>query len=458
MKARPILFSGPMIRALLDGRKTQTRRVVKPLSMRHPIVNLAEHGDSGRGYSGRFNDPESWGFPYAEDGADMALADWPELCRYGRPGDLLWVRETWMDLLGTGIEHRNTPGGKLQRYAYGADSPAGSSSDECRKDFGLKWRPSIHMPRAASRLTLHITDLRVHRLLVENVPEFMDWGPCSITTGKPIPSRKGEYFRAWLDALRAIGFRLDYRVLCCADYGDPTTRQRFFLIGRSDRKALRWPEPSHTRGGAVDLLGRRAPWRAAAEIIDWSIRGTSIFTRKRPLKPNTVRRILAGAERYDWPAPYIAALRALLDGAEPRLDVTTDEAAPLLLNLRGTSEAHLQASARGVDGPLGTLTAGGTHVGLVMATGAGGVARLLDDPLPTVAATGHIQLAEPAVDGYRIDILYRMLHWRELARAMSFDDEGEEYQFAGTATDITKQIGNAVPGRTAKALIRALLE
>src|SRR5262249_48702047 len=108
------------------------------------------------------------------------------------------------------------------------------------------------------------TDLRVARLLIENVPEFVDWGPCSLVTGKPIKSRRGEYFRAWCDALRAVGFRIDHDVLCCANYGDPTTRKRFFLIGRSDRGKLRFPEPTHARGGAEDLLGNRAPWRAAA--------------------------------------------------------------------------------------------------------------------------------------------------------------------------------------------------
>lgn len=82
----------------------------------------------------------------------------------------------------------------------------------------------------------------------------------------------------------------------------------------------------------------------------------------------------------------------------------------------------------------------------------------VDSPLPSVAATGHIQLAAAAASGYRIDIHYRMLHWRELSGAMSFDDEGEQYEFVGNATEITKQIGNAVPGRTAKALVLALVE
>lgn len=448
------------------------------------------------------------------------------------------------------------------------------------------------------------TELRVHRLIVENVPEFMQWGPCSLTTGRPIPSRRGEYFRAWCDALRAIGFRIDWRVLCCADYGDATTRERFFLIGRSDRGALRWPSPTHARGGTTDLLGTLPRWRSAAECIDWTIPGRSIFGRRKPLASNTIKRLLAGAERYDWPEPHCEALRALLAGRESVLDLSAEQAAPFLIHLRGTSDAHLRAAAHSVGDPLGTLTAGGTHVGLVMATGAGGVARALDQPLPTITAggdggarphyatpiivhrcnsdggrnarpvsepaptvatrgagylaepiiapyygqgsgetakpasdplpsittkarfgigtpvvfpithhgdsrvrgaeqplptitganrgelalghpflvpnfgerpgqdprthdvgeplpaitaSGHIQLAQATVwPPARIDVLYRMLHWRELSRATSFHHFDETYDFAGNATEITKQIGNAVPGCTGEALVAAL--
>src|SRR3546814_17979044 len=82
----------------------------------------------------------------------------------------------------------------------------------------------------------------------------------------------------------------------------------------------------------------------------------------------------------------------------------------------------------------------------------------MDSPAPTICAQGHIQVARPALIGYRIDVLYRMLRWRELARATSFDDDGIEYQFFGTATEITKQIGNAVPLRTVTAHVRALMD
>ena len=87
-----------------------------------------------------------------------------DFCPFGQPGDRLWVRETFIDLRGTGVEHRPDPDGPLQRYAYAADCRPGSHSDEARKDFGLKYKPSIHMPRAACRILLEITDVRVERL------------------------------------------------------------------------------------------------------------------------------------------------------------------------------------------------------------------------------------------------------------------------------------------------------
>ena len=139
MKERPILFSAPMVRAILAGTKTQTRRVVKP----GKCPDFGCHMAPG----------------------EIAGGEYPErLCPYGQTGDRLWVRETFMDLLGTGVEHRPDPRGLLQRHAYAADHQPGSYGDEARKSYGLKWKPSIHMPRAASRITLEITGVRVERL------------------------------------------------------------------------------------------------------------------------------------------------------------------------------------------------------------------------------------------------------------------------------------------------------
>lgn len=155
MKERPILFSAPMVRAILDGSKTQTRRIVKmPIDLidrvRFARAEFADKSNSGQ--CGAF---------WAMEG-DIPVGP-PISCKYGQPGDRLWVRETFMDLQGTGVEHRDQAG-RRQRFAYAADTLPGSYSDEIRKDYGLKWKPSIHMPRAASRILLEIVSVRVERL------------------------------------------------------------------------------------------------------------------------------------------------------------------------------------------------------------------------------------------------------------------------------------------------------
>lgn len=162
MKERPILFSGAMVRALLDGSKTQTRRVCKS----QPYSN-------GHGWDGSdimcHNDylpPSAMLMDYREDGTTYTTSNmegWDFCCPYGQPGDQLWVRESFMDLHGTGVEHHDDSG-RRQRYAFAADSPPGSYGDEARKGYGLRWKPSIHMPREVSRIQLEVVSVRVERL------------------------------------------------------------------------------------------------------------------------------------------------------------------------------------------------------------------------------------------------------------------------------------------------------
>lgn len=148
MKERPILFSGPMVRAILEGRKTQTRRVVASqmaiedidrMATCHPILGDAKHVGSMK------VDREMIGSMCS---GELTETDIVRLwCKYGVPGDRLWVKEAFW-------KHRETG---IVRYADGA-------SDASWKEVGWKKVPSIHMPRAASRLTLDITDVRVERL------------------------------------------------------------------------------------------------------------------------------------------------------------------------------------------------------------------------------------------------------------------------------------------------------
>jgi DNA (cytosine-5)-methyltransferase 1 len=212
------------------------------------------------------------------------------------------------------------------------------------------------------------TELRVKRLLLENVPEFVRWGPVDPRTGRPIKSREGEYFWAWWRALEAIGAQLEMRVLNCADYGDATTRERLFILGRFDGKPIKWPTPSHTRT-AGDMFGTER-WRSARDIIDWDIPGASIFDRKRPLAPKTLARIMAGIVKFRWPEPFIVVLRQ-------------------------------HCAARGIDLPLPAITAGGTHLGLVQPFVLKQHFRRdsssVDEPLPTVTAIPRVGVVEPFV-------------------------------------------------------------
>ena len=146
---RPILFSGPMVRALLDGSKTQTRRIAKDLNEWHAEENPIDKCSVIDGVA-------HCDVQVFVD--DVITFEFP--CRYGRIGDRLWVRETWMPF---DDDHRIGD----CKYAYRASTS--SDGEDIRKEYvrlGRKyqWRPSIHMPRAASRLTLEITDIRVERL------------------------------------------------------------------------------------------------------------------------------------------------------------------------------------------------------------------------------------------------------------------------------------------------------
>lgn len=144
VKERPILFSGPMVRAILEGRKTVTRRAISP-----KLVN-------------RFDEPRgpadvAAGYPFVEfeDGY------WPAInfCPYGQPGERLWVRETCFinDYRQAGVPIEERAGVDV---VYRADPLPDWEGEESL----ITWRPSIHMPRWASRILLEITDVRVERL------------------------------------------------------------------------------------------------------------------------------------------------------------------------------------------------------------------------------------------------------------------------------------------------------
>lgn len=249
-----------------------------------------------------------------------------------------------------------------------------------------------------------LTEIRVKVVVIENVPEFRDWGPIDPKTGKPLKSRRGEYFKAWVRAIEALGFTVEFRILNAADYGDATTRERFFLIGRSDKQPIQWPDPSHNKDGSNGL----SRWRAAREVIDWQLQGQSIFTRARRLSDKTLARILAGARKFGWPAAIVELLERYVAGEDYATICRDLEARELVLEASGQpfmsrTDMHLSNACcvRSQDSPLPTITTSnglGLAQPLILPQGSSSPARRADEtPVPTIVAVARPGLAQPFV-------------------------------------------------------------
>jgi len=191
----------------------------------------------------------------------------------------------------------------------------------------------------------------------------------------PDPKRQGKHWHRLVAILRGLGYTVDWRELNAADYGAGTTRTRLFMMARRDGQPIVWPQATHFKAPAK---GQKR-WRAAADGIDWSIEGRSIFNRPRPLADATMRRIARGMKRY------------VLDSADPFI-------VPIANWSRDASHSARQ--------PISTVTAkprGGSHavVAPVLA-GVGGRAgqsqpRPADEPHYTITRKGDSAIMAPVL-------------------------------------------------------------
>jgi len=339
---------------------------------------------------------------------------------------------------------------------------------------------------------------------VENVPEFVDWGPLN-SEGYPIASKKGACFRAWIAGLEARNYIVSWRVVNCADYGDATSRRRFFLkaVKRGSGKP-NWPWPTHAENPQPDLFGHELKkWRGVRECLDRSDTGKSIFNREKPLAENTLRRIMVGLRKYnglDFQMDMLGSDKG--DGSRVR-----PLSAPLPPQHAGGNRSAVvrpfivklrhNENAEDVDAPLSTVTTSGAHQmlcqPLILDHCKNGEAKPPDAPMPAQTThdrfsmitplildmsrpgghdSGHIRPASRPIqtlttcdnvqgvfpvleDGRVIDIRIRMLKPEELAAAHSFP---ADYNITGNRSQKVRQIGNSVPVRTAKAMALADLQ
>jgi len=241
-----------------------------------------------------------------------------------------------------------------------------------------------------------VAQTRPRVIMLENVEEFVTWGPLvEGADGKlrPCPQRKGHIFRTFIAALERRGYRVEHKDLRACDFGAPTIRKRLFLIARCDGLPIVWPAPTHGNSASEAVRsGQLAPWRTAAECIDFSLPAHSIFLSKeegrkvgvnRPLAEATQRRIAKGIMRY-----VVNAQRPFIVGRHVAAYICTYYGDKRESDVRGNA----------ADEPLKTQTTENRHalVAALLVKHYSGYctnpAVALGDPLPTITATDHNSL------------------------------------------------------------------
>lgn len=268
------------------------------------------------------------------------------------------------------------------------------ASPDCRHFSRAKGgKPVSKRVRSLASVVVKYAKLvRPRVICLENVPEFITWGPLG-PDDMPIKAREGEYYAQWARGLERLGYVVEKKILVASDYGAPTSRKRIFVVARRDGLPIVWPAPTHGPG-------RPLPYRTAAECIDWSIPCPSIFGRKKDLAEATLRRIARGIVRYvlEDPKPFIVNLThgGRLERADEPLRTVTGahrgEKAVVAPVLAGCGGRAGQSEPRSAGGQMYTITrkADTALVTAFLAKHYGGVVgQAMEKPLGTVTQVDH---------------------------------------------------------------------
>jgi len=268
--------------------------------------------------------------------------------------------------------------------------------------------------------------VKVKRLIIENVPEYVQWGPLG-EDERPIQSEKGKLFQQWVSFIASMGYQVEWRVMNAADFGAPTSRRRFFLqaVKIGSGKKLVWPSPSNIQNPDIFTP---AKWVPASSIIDWSQPQKPISQKPRPLAESTMQKVADGIKKFWEPnqcEPFIARFNS------------------------GKNRVH------SIHEPLPVLDCSNRYAlvePIVMGFYGNATFTPISRPLPTLTCMERFALLEGySVDGKQVeDVSLRMLTVAEMQQAQSFP---LSYKFEGNKADAVRQIGNAVCPKIALAIV-----
>ena len=149
----------------------------------------------------------------------------------------------------------------------------------------------------AEHLFRYIEAIDPDYIQIENVEEFMSWGPMD-ENGKPLSMQKGKDYTKWVRSVKNHGYNFKHRIMNAADYGAYTSRKRFFGIFAKHGLPIVFPEPTHCKEGKQDMFSDLKKWKAVKEVLDFEDEGTSIFGRKKEPVEATKARLYSGLIKF----------------------------------------------------------------------------------------------------------------------------------------------------------------
>lgn len=301
----------------------------------------------------------------------------------------------------------------------------------------------------AEDMFMYLDQLNPDYFWIENVREFMSWGPLD-ENGKPISKDKGQDYIKWVDKVKSYGFRSDSKILNSANYGAHQKRERLFIQFAKNDYPIQWPEQTHTKDKVESSLFPMKKWKPVREVLDLQDEGKSIFNRKKPLVDNTIKVIIKGIvkameeKESTFLFKYYGNGDNLNSINNPCGTVTTkDRFAKVQLIFNQYKTGNISS----INKPLGTLTTTpkANLVSFIMNPSHGGHTTSIDKPSPVIIARqdkAPLYLIRALMDEYGIiDIKMRMLNIPELKQIQGFP---KEYILVGNQTEQKKFIGNAV--------------
>lgn len=254
----------------------------------------------------------------------------------------------------------------------------------------------------ANHLDRYVAALDPDYVQIENVVEFMAWGPLN-DKGKPVSMKSGRDWMRWRKHINSFGYRDEWREMNSADFGAYTSRNRLFGCFAKGDLPIVWPEPTHSKNatGKTDLFGDGLKkWKAVRDLLDFDDEGVSIFGRKKPLVENSLKRIYAGlikevaGGKDAFLAQYNSGKDRITGIDKPCNTIPTENRFSLIQ----TSFIAKYFSGRpmnkiaSVDNPLATITTAANQAlvsvkPFVLTSSFKGISRSADEPCPTILAS-----------------------------------------------------------------------